>query len=325
MERQIILFSGSGENLILHSKEVLEMLRKPIGQYSVSICRIDAEPSEACGRRLSLMFFYPSYGGSVPHPYMDGTYQRQAAGGQPEDNGVETFCFADGHLSSAKERFPVVIYSHGLMGYQMDSTVLCADIASSGYVVVSVGHPYGAGAVTYCDGETAFGEKKRYNERMLDGLGKLWVEDIVRAIDCVYAADSGETESLFADRLDIAEGVHLLGTSFGGCCSIAAALREERAVDAVNMDGGIFVELDPVFADRPLLVFRSSINCKASRRLTGAGCTDVTVEKFRGIAHWEFADGVYLSEKGKSNRDWADRVSRARAQRCLDFFQRKYS
>lgn len=54
-------------------------------------------------------------------------------------------------LSEEKEKYPVILYSHGLNGFQMESTVLCADLASKGYIVVSVGHPYGSGAVTYTD------------------------------------------------------------------------------------------------------------------------------------------------------------------------------
>ena len=297
------------------------MLRKPAGKYNVSIRKMDTGFFGAHTRRLSLMIYYPSSGGSTAHPYMDAEYQKQASCGQTADNGVNTFCFADGQPVACRGRFPVVIYSHGLTGYQMDSTVLCADIASNRFIVVSVGHPDGCGAITYCDGEIICNTPERqYDERRLNELGQLWIEDIIHAIDCVYAIADGEIESILAGRLDIKAGVHLLGISFGGCCSAAAALQDERVIDAVNLDGGIFVELNPKYPDKPLLVLRSAMNYKSSRRLIEAGCTNVTVQKFRGISHWEFSDGVYLGKKGKANRDWADRVSMARSGLCLDFF-----
>ena len=37
------------------------------------------------------------------------------------------------------------------------------------------------------------------------------------------------------------------------------------------------------------------------------------------VSHFEFSDGVYLSDKGKQNREWADRISRHRAERILEF------
>ena len=298
------------------------MLRKPIGRYDVSICRIDTDRFGDDGRKLSIQIFHPSSGGSVLHPYMDANFQKQAYRRLPSDNGVNTFCFADGQLISDRDRFPVVIYSHGLRGYQMDSTVLCADIASEGYIVMSVGHPSGSGAITYCDGSAVLApEEIRYSKSGLNQLGQQWIEDILFAIDCVYNLEHGRVNSMFGGRLDIAGGVHLMGVSFGGCCSAAAALRDGRAIDAVNLDGGIFVELDASFANKPILVLCSTMNYKAHRKLFAVGCTGVTVKKFRKISHWEFSDGVYLGRKGQNDREWADSISVARSRMCLDFFR----
>jgi len=246
------------------------MLRPPKGPNPVSITYLDT-PLFGSGlrrRKLSLAFFYPAVGGKIPSPYRNVRYQQNAAAGIREDNGIFTGCFQEGALSGAKEQYPVVLYSHGLTGFQMDSTVLCADIASEGNIVVSVGHPFGSGAVTYTDGQVfcdpANGSPEGWN---LQDLGKLWVEDLRYAIDQLMELQNGIRPSVFAGRLALSKGVHLLGVSFGGCCSVAAALQESRVIDAVNLDGSLFVDLDPVFKDKPILVLRSNFNRKAHQKL----------------------------------------------------------
>ncbi len=300
------------------------VLRKPNGPYQVSVCQIDTDyfGDNEFRRKLPLMFFYPSEGGTEMCPYMDAAYQKSAANGQPMDNGVNTYCYLNGRLSSEESKYPVVIYNHGLMGYQMDSTVLCADIASEGYVVVSVGHPFGAGAVTYASGEFfADGINDKIDERKLNALGDIWKGDIYHAIDYLQDIAKGENRSPFQSRLEMSSGVHLIGVSFGGCCSVAAALQDSRVIDAVNLDGGLFVELNPLFKDKPILTMRSYMNYKANHKLDKIGCVNVKTQRFRNVTHWEFSDGVYLSSKGKNNREWADRVSTARADRCLAFWK----
>lgn len=89
--------------------------------------------------------------------------------------------------------------------------------------------------------------------------------------------------------------------------------------NAVNLDGGLFVDLNPIFKEKPILVLRSTLNYKANRKLKEVGCMNVTVEKFRKVTHWEFSDGVYLGSKGMNDRHWADRISMARTETCLDF------
>lgn len=215
------------------------------------------------------------------------------------------------------KKYPVIIYNHGLMGYQMDSSVLCADLASCGFVVISIGHPFGSGAVTYADGSlfeipTDF----RVNREDLNGLGDLWKEDIAHTIDLIKSKETLR-ETFQIDP----EAIYLMGMSFGGCISVAAALKDSRIQKAINIDGSLFTDIEIVRTDADIFVLCSPFNANAFLKLTEAGYEKLFVEKVKKVRHWEFADGIYLGEKGRSNREWADRISRNRAEMCLRFLR----
>ena len=60
---------------------------------------------------------------------------------------VKTNCYKNVPIASSEDNYPVIIFNHGYSGHTMQSTILCSDLASSGYIVVSVGHPYEASGV----------------------------------------------------------------------------------------------------------------------------------------------------------------------------------
>ena len=299
------------------------MLRAPIGKKNVGICEMDTDSfgTSDFSRRLSLMFYYPTDEKGEEYPYKDAAYQREKSSDKV-DNGVKTYCYANVSISKEKEKYPIIIYNHGLMGFQMESTVLCADLASSGYIVVSVGHPYGSGAITYADG-TIFTPNDSFeiDRHNLTPLGELWHEDICYAIGYLDRINTGDVECMFSRKMDLTQGVNLLGVSFGGCCGVDIALSGEKIRCAINLEGGLFIELTPVYTDRPILVMCSPFNRRAHAKLAELGCNNIKVSKIKKISHWEFSDGIYLSERGQNNHDFADLISVNRARMCLDFLE----
>lgn len=93
------------------------MLREPFGKYKVAVCEYDTDYIEGKRRRkIPMMFYYPSDTGSRMCPYKDAAYQKEILSGDKTDNGVITYCYTDVTLSSEKDKYPVIIYSHGLSG-----------------------------------------------------------------------------------------------------------------------------------------------------------------------------------------------------------------
>ena len=295
------------------------MFRKPIGEYPVGIRKYDTEKTGEGDRRrrVPLAFYYPAREWDLECPYMDIRYQKMSP--DSADNGVHTFCGIGPAIADGTESFPVIIFNHGLSGFEMESTVLCADLASMGYLVVSIGHPYGASIVTYTDGSRFLNPEPFEQLRFkLDKVEPLWYEDIVAASDLLSYMKDNDPE--WNGRMDL-KGMGIMGVSFGGCVSVAAVLKNRDLSYAVNLDGSMFVKPEYIYKDKPVLVMCSPFNYKAHVPLVDNGCTRVIVEKIKKVSHFEFSDGVYLSDKGKNNREWADRISRSRVERILDFIK----
>ncbi len=259
----------------------MDRFREPIGKYPVGIRQYDTgETGDTLHRRrVSFILWYPDIEGDLP----------------------------------------VIIFNHGLGGFATESSVLCLDLASSGYLLVSIAHPYGGGKVTYTDGSTFEDPEPidtlRYK---LDTVEPLWYEDILETISFLKKLNA--EDPVFGKRLML-NNIGVGGVSFGGCCSVTAALRNNELTYAVNIDGSMFVEPDYRYPDKPVFVMCSPNNSKAYAGLVRQGCSNVKVQKVRKVSHFEFSDGIYLSERGRNDRERADRISIKRAEDILDFIR----
>ena len=65
---------------------------------------------------------------------------------------VRTHAALDAAPATAPAKFPLLVFSHGYTGIPSAYTALLEDLASHGYIVLSVVHPYEATAATLADG-----------------------------------------------------------------------------------------------------------------------------------------------------------------------------
>jgi predicted dienelactone hydrolase len=184
---------------------------------------------------------------------------------------TKTCSYRDAEIVEGKELFPVVIFSHAYWGSVSQCTALMQELASHGYVAVSVGHPYETPYLIQADGhvrafdprneefrlrgverKAAFGVEQRLTqtrdrdelEALIRELSRLrpkavesvhiWAEDISSTIDELEKMNLGN--GIFAGRLDV-ERVAVLGHSFGGAAAGQACLDDERCAAGINMDG----------------------------------------------------------------------------------------
>lgn len=155
-----------------------------------------------------------------------------------------------------EEKFPLVIFSHGAFGYRMSNYSTYMELASNGYVVCSVEHPYHAVFSVLEDGRMIMADKdfindvSRINEKGMPeaeifALNRPWInlrmEDMNFVLDRIEEECRRETSDL-PFRLADTQRTGLMGHSLGGAAAVTVG-RERPGVKAViDLDGTMLGE-----------------------------------------------------------------------------------
>ncbi|MFC8625549.1 alpha/beta hydrolase family protein [Streptomyces anulatus] len=226
--------------------EVLEWSARPDGAGR------DTEP-----RTLVTQLWYPA-GRSAPDarraPYLGRTEAeaRTVSAALADYSGVPGFLL-DGLPRSRSHavpgapvadgggRFPVVLFSPGLGGVRTQNTVWAEELASHGYVVVAVDHPYDSAAVVLSDGRTlrtrvaATGDRAK-DEALAEGWTRTRAADLRAVLSRLERVDRGEAEGLLTGRIDTGRAA-AAGHSLGGAAALQAARQDPRFDAVVDLDG----------------------------------------------------------------------------------------
>jgi predicted dienelactone hydrolase len=68
---------------------------------------------------------------------------------------IPTHAVIDAPIAASQQSFPVLVFSHAMMGFPEQNTVLVEELASHGYIVMAINHPYFSSYFEYPDGTTA--------------------------------------------------------------------------------------------------------------------------------------------------------------------------
>ena len=224
---------------------------------------------------------------------------------------VRSHSYPDAPLTNEHPRYPVLVFSHGYGSTPWQNTIQMEELASHGFIVFSVGHPFESAGLLFPDGHLVQGDAQRMravfaqaresrtsssegSHRLLDQSLELWVQDIGRLVDHFEAIDDGTSRdqglpsALMAHRLDRAR-IGVFGMSFGGSAAGEFCLRDDRCVAALNMDGRQHGRAEATPLGVPLLYFvrdGSTLNDESYERSTG----DRYRVEVTGARHWNFSD-----------------------------------
>jgi hypothetical protein len=114
---------------------------------------------------------------------------------------IKTHSILDAAPAKTPARFPVIVFSHGYTGLPSSHTALFEDLASHGWAVLHVVHPYEA-ASTLSDGTfvTFTDEKNAMRPQILDVLNE-WGPEGATMDKVVATTDEGEKEKLLRGYL----------------------------------------------------------------------------------------------------------------------------
>ncbi|RST08928.1 hypothetical protein EF910_01540 [Streptomyces sp. WAC07149] len=229
----------------------------------------------------------------------------------------------DAPVAGGGERFPVVLFSPGSGGVRSQNTAWAEELASHGYLVAALDHPYDSSVVVLADGRTirattaSSGDRDR-DEELAVGWTAVRAADLGFALTRLERLDRGETDGTdgtggtggtgdtggtadpLTGRLDTGRAA-VAGHSLGGAAALQAARQDRRFDAVVDLDGYPHGPTAPALA-QPALALTQDITAGTDPRylprLTEA-LDHNTATSYRltvpGAGHLTFMDGpLYL-------------------------------
>ncbi|WP_369175201.1 alpha/beta hydrolase family protein [Streptomyces sp. R28] len=243
-------------------------LPRPTGPHAVgrsTVHLVDADRPDpwvpsAGARQLMVSMYYPARPGTggATAPYMTAEEARLLlelrvpdATVPPETiSGVRTWAHTEAR--PAPGRFPLVVLSPGFTLPRATLTGLAEDLASRGYVVALVDHPYENAGTTLPDGQTL---PCAICDEFPSIGGSAVAESRAEDISFVLDRLTGRHPAWRYARVIDAKRIGMAGHSIGGNAAAATMAADARVRAGVNMDGTFFAPVPATGLDgRPFLM-----------------------------------------------------------------------
>ncbi|MGE7997760.1 alpha/beta hydrolase family protein [Lysinibacillus sp. NPDC093190] len=252
---------------------------EPTGEYSVgtqAFHLIDKNrkefvvPNHQVNRELMIQVYYPAEKGTgQPSPYFEQiealTQQLATTQGFPyiattHLGLTETHSYEDATPIKSKEKFPLLLFAHGMSLYSRQNTFQLEELASHGYVVVALNFTGDAATTVFPDGDRVDFTPIENTITFLSDRIKLWEQDTSFVLDEVIKGDFDKNFKAIAALIDD-DNIGMLGHSFGGATSAQMLVKDDRIKAAIDMDGGLYGDAMPTNGpEKPFML----LNAEAS-------------------------------------------------------------
>lgn len=216
-------------------------------------------------------------------------------------------------------QYPLVVFSHGAFGVIDSNYSTYTELASNGYVVASIGHPYHAMYVEDVNGKTTFvdmeffkqvnadngGEYSEEAERRQYELSKEWME--LRSADMNFVLDTilEKSSASDADKEKVftiidTDKIGLMGHSMGGATAVHLGRTRNDITAVIDLEGTMMGECVgfengyEIYNEEPYPIPVLDVNSKAVRE-------DIEALKTEH-PDWEYVND-YLGENAVDYRE----------------------
>ena len=239
-------------------------------------------------------------------------------------------------LAKTQSIYPVLVFSHAyIFGYPAQNLVQMEELASHGYVIFSIAHPYEAAAVIYPDGRVVTANRQQYKafrdstikavpilkqyiaattpvdkERLFrqylktnsaQGSVKTWVKDTLFVLNKIEQISHGEITSLLSGHLDL-NRVGILGHSMGGAVTGEVCMRDSRFKAGVNLDGIQIGYVIDGSIGQPFMMMYSTVNVGQNDLLYNRGHNQLYRLIVANTTHNDYCDLPLISPLFKTLR-----------------------
>ena len=253
---------------------------EPTGEYSVGTADYyfqDLEREEIYtedpddNRELTVKVWYPTeISEGKTAPYLSEELSRELAPGfgLSEEELIElneqisTNSIINAPIADAESDYPILFFSHGFGTPSEFSTISAEELASQGYVVVSMNHTYDSPLTVFPDGRIV-GQSPVFNVQNEADFLKAARQSVgVRAEDAQFVLDELEEinagEGILSRKLDL-DRVGFLGYSLGGATAAETLLQDKRFKAGINLDGSLLINRVDESLSQPFMFMNSDL------------------------------------------------------------------
>jgi dienelactone hydrolase len=294
--------------------------------YFVDPSRKETHPrTPRLNREVVVQLWYPSATSSGPHAMYRELKETDLRSSYQAVLKIESLRDAP----IAPGRFPVILFNHAWRGFGQRSTYITQELASHGFVVVGISHPYNAAKVMLHDGTVADGRSQtdlgdfystptlslEQRMAMADNEMRIQTDDDKFVLDQLAAINQSATNPL-AGHMDLTH-VGAFGHSFGGSVSAELASEDSRVLSAIVLDGVLMGPVADTGLNKPLFRIKAetpemppgsenspiqSTRVHAQMYKLGEGALAASFKRWggynvelRGIDHENFSDKGFFS------------------------------
>lgn len=283
-------------------------LPKPTGSFAIGTKAIEMRDSSRTmlrgndPRRWMVQAFYPSEEHDETYPYMPGTLDNGIV------QGTKVLSYAKPNAAPLKsQRYPVIIFVPGRGGERQKYTILCEELASQGYVVLTLDQPYASNFVKFLDGtrivltlQDAWKVPKdrdyrySYDDKVIEGA----IKDVIYMLDHLNEVSGKELGNI----CDFSH-IILMGHSLGANVAHILGFQDERIKAVVDIDSKIterkifdHVGVPPNPSSKPVLFIRGMMQYQDDVGDQLTKIQNSTIWK-PFVQHSAFSDNAYFSAK----------------------------
>jgi predicted dienelactone hydrolase len=160
---------------------------------------------------------------------------------------VRTHSILDARLAKAESRYPLLLYTPSWSGTRTECTLQVEELASHGYVVVGIDHPYSSAIIAFPDGRIVrrkfVGDEDYSSEaavelfaRTADQQVKIRAQDARFVLDVLEQLNENDPERMLTGALDLTR-IGIFGFSLGGGTAAQACWLDRRFKAGLDMGG----------------------------------------------------------------------------------------
>jgi len=157
---------------------------------------------------------------------------------------IKSNSYLSAPFSDERESHPVVIISHGWQGFRELHTDFAEELASNGFIAVSIDHTYGSQAVRLPDNTVAYLNPDAlpgsYGEEGFAEASQLLVttygEDVISVLNDLEKKN--REDDFLRNRMDLSS-IGVMGHSTGGGGDVHAALKDARIRALLGLDAWV--------------------------------------------------------------------------------------